>query len=445
MTSLRGRLTWGLMLSLVLLLGLQWLVVTYAIQRLTEEQLATRLQLESESLLAGIRFDAQGAIQLDDQHVSAIFQRPFSGHYYAIATPRQRLLSRSLWDADLAFRAISPGEQRMLRLTGPERQPLLATVHGYVKRNLPVTILVAADLTAMQAGLMRFQMMYAAVSAAGLVLLLLLQRMIVLNALSPLQKLQQNLIRLGRGEADHIEAHGPSEIMPLIDELNRLLGGMVRRTRRSREALGNLAHALKTRLTLLNQAAERPEIAAMPEVRNQIHASTAAIGQIVERELKRARLVGNSGPGRRIDLELEIAQLMKTMQLLYAEKGVEFDWSIAPEASFIGDREDLLELLGNLLDNAAKWCARRVALTVSGNGAVWFIVEDDGPGYHGDHMEALVQRGFRADESKPGSGLGLAIVQDIVESYGGTLEFGKAATLGGLRVEVCFTSSLPQD
>ena len=444
MTSLRSRLTWGLMLSLVLLLGLQWLVVTYAIQRLTEDHQATRLQLESEILLAGIRFDAQGAIQLDDQHVSAIFQRPFSGHYYAIATPRQRLLSRSLWDADLAFPAVGRGEQRLLRLTGPERQPLLAAVHGYAKRDLPITILVAADLTAVQAGLMRFQMIYAAVSVAGLVLLLLLQRMIVLNALRPLQQLRQNLIRLGRGEADHIDAHGPSEIMPLIDELNRLLGGMVRRTRRSREALGNLAHALKTRLTLLNQAAERPEMEAIPDVRNQIHASTAAIGQIVERELKRARLLGNSSPGRRIDLELEIAQLMKTMQLLYAEKPVEFDGSIAPEASFIGDREDLLELLGNLLDNAGKWCTHRVALTVSGNGAVRFIVEDDGPGYHGDHMEALVQRGFRADESKPGSGLGLAIVQDIVESYGGTLDFGKSATLGGLRVEVCFTSNLPQ-
>lgn len=444
MTSLRGRLTWGLMLSLVLLLGLQWLVVTYAIQRLTEDQLATRLQLESESLLAGIRFDAQGAIELDERHVSAIFQRPFSGHYYAIVTPQQRLLSRSLWDADLAFPAVGRGEQRLLRLTGPERQPLLATVHGYAKRDLPIIILVAADLTAMQAGLMRFQMMYAAVFAVGLVLLLLLQRTIVLNALRPLQKLRQNLIRLGRGEADHIEAHGPSEIMPLIDELNRLLGGMVRRTRRSREALGNLAHALKTRLTLLNQAAERPEIDAAPEVRNQIHASTQAIGQIVERELKRARLLGNSSPGRRIDLELEIAQLMKTMRLLYAEKAVEFDWSIASGASFIGDREDLLELLGNLLDNAGKWCTHRVALTVSGNGAVRFIVEDDGPGYHGDHMEALVQRGFRADESKPGSGLGLAIVQDIVESYGGKLELGKSATLGGLRVEVCFTSSLSQ-
>lgn len=436
MMSLRRRLTWGLALSLVALLTLQWLVVTWAIRSLTENQFASRLQHESESLLAGVRFDPSDTLSLDADRVSALYRRPFSGHYYVVASGNQRMPSRSLWDAELQIPAITAGQTRMLRMTGPERQPLLAAVRGFEKQGQPVTILVAEDLTAMQQGLARFQALYAAVSAAGLVLLLLLQRAIVLGALRPLKQLQENLVRLGGGEAERVEPHGPSEIMPLIDELNRLLEGMTRRTRRSREALGNLAHALKTRLTVLNQLAGHAD--TPPDTRRQLLASTEAIGDIVERELKRARLLGDTGPGRRIDLEQEIAQLVHTLRLVHAGKGASFTWEIAPDARFVGDREDLLELLGNLLDNAGKWCRKQVALTVSGGEGVRFVVEDDGPGCNGADLDALTARGYRADESQPGSGLGLAIVRDIVESYGGSLSFGRSASLGGLRVEVVF-------
>ena len=157
------------------------------------------------------------------------------------------------------------------------------------------------------------------------------------------------------------------------------------------------------------------------------------MSDIVERELKRARLLGDSGPGRRIDLQQEIAQLIHTMRMIHADKN--FTFEIGSGAYFVGDREDLLELLGNLLDNAGKWCRHQVRLLVSGGEGVRFVVEDDGPGCNGDPA-ALTARGYRADESQPGSGLGLAIVRDIVESYGGSLNFGRSVTLGGLRVEV---------
>lgn len=437
MISLRRRLGWGLVLSLVLLLALQWLAVTWAIRQLTEDQFARRLMHEGESLLAGVRFDPAKAMSLDANRVSAVFERPFSGHYYVVASGTQHLLSRSLWDAELSVPAVNVGEERLVRLTGPERQPLLASVQGFEKEGQPVTVLVAEDLTVMQQGLARFQAIYAAVSAAGLALLLLIQHLIVRGALQPLDRIRDNLVRLGRGEAERVEPHGPTEIMPLIDELNRLLDGMTRRTRRSREALGNLAHALKTRLTLLNQIAEQSNTS--PELRKSLLATAGAMSDIVERELKRARLLGDTGPGRRIDLEQEIAQLVHTMRMVHADKGASFTWEISLDAHFVGDREDLLELLGNLLDNAGKWCRKQVALTVSGGEGVRFVVEDDGPGCNGDELDALTARGYRADESQPGSGLGLAIVRDIVESYGGHLDFGRSASLGGLRVEVVFT------
>jgi signal transduction histidine kinase len=438
MGSLKNRLSWGLMLSLIALLTLQWVVVTYAIGRLTEAQLIERLQREGESLLASVQFDMAGQLQIDPQRMGSVYHRPFSGHYYVALANGQQKISRSLWDFELNVKALALGQQAQLRLGGPGQQPLLVVAHGYQKQGQAITIAIAEDLTPLQSGIGRFQLLYAVISALGLLFLLLIQRLIVLNALQPLRGVQENMVRLGRGESDHVEVQGPEEIRPLIEELNRLLAGMDRKTKRSREALGNLAHALKTRLTLLNQIAEKKEIKKLPELQSSIYASTEAIGKIIERELKRARLLGDIRPGRQVDLRTEIADLVNTLRQLYVAKHVNITWEVVGNTKFIGDKEDLLELLGNLLDNACKWCRSRVSLTVTGERVVTFIIEDDGPGRLATELDTLTRRGFRVDESKPGSGLGLAIVNDIVESYSGALTFGRSAALGGLRVEAKF-------
>jgi signal transduction histidine kinase len=140
-------------------------------------------------------------------------------------------------------------------------------------------------------------------------------------------------------------------------------------------------------------------------------------------------------PGQKVDLEHEIAELSRTLQLLYRDKSPVIDWEIEPDLQFFGDREDLLEMLGNLLENACKWCRKRVNITVYQNHYCYFVVEDDGQGCDESKLSQLPQRGFRADESVPGSGLGLAIVSDIVESYSGEMLFSRSA-MGGLKVEV---------
>lgn len=436
MASLSSRLSWGLLLSLIFLLSLQWVAATYAISQLTENQLLDRLQREGESILAYIRFDENGTLQFDSQHLSNVYQRPFSGHYYVVVSKNQKHISRSLWDEDLHVANLTVGQKQVLHMAGPEKQPLLVIAHGYQKQQRPITIIVAEDIGPLQQSLARFQMIYAAVSFTGLILLLLLQRLIVSFALKPLQEIQRNMVQLGRGEVERIQVLGPSEIMPLIEGLNNLLTGLQQRTRRSREALGNLSHALKTQLTLLNQVAERPEMDAYPAVRQSIYQSTNAAEQIIERELKRARLVGETYRGRHIDLKAEVAQLAHTLRLLYQTKQVNILWEVSDDSKFYGDREDLLEMLGNLLDNACKWCSSKVSMNISGNAILLFIIEDDGPGCHAADIEVLTCRGFRADETKPGSGLGLAIAHDIVESYHGSLTFGRSTVLGGLRVEV---------
>jgi signal transduction histidine kinase len=420
----------------VLLLGLQWWVASRAIEKLTTDQLLSRLAHDGETLLAGARFDAAGALAIDAARVNAIYQRPFSGHYYVVIAGAQRQQSRSLWDGELAVEPLPPGQWREIHASGPQRQPLLLRVAGYSRQQHDLTIAVAEDLSALEAGLRRFQLLYGAVSAAVLIALLLVQRLIVARGLSPIDAVRENLARLARGEATRIDAAAPAEIEPMIAELNRLLGTLDKRSRRSRDALGNLAHALKTRLAILTQSSESPSLAAHPELRAAIGESTEAMRRIVERELKRARLAGSAMPGRRVDLKDEIDVLVRTLGQLYADKAPCITSAIAPGAQFAGDREDLLELLGNLLDNACKWCSERVSLTVSHADGVLFVVEDDGPGCAPDSIEEITARGYRADESKPGSGLGLAIVRDIVDSYDGSLQFGRCAALGGLRVEV---------
>jgi len=284
--------------------------------------------------------------------------------------------------------------------------------------------------------LRQFQWVYGGVSAAFLVILLLVQYLIVRHELKPLKTLRANMAKLERGETDRIEALGPSEIAPVISELNRLLATMGKKARRSREALGNLAHALKTRLSVLSQLSEQPEIAALPDTKQVLTETTEAMRRIVERELKRARLIGDALPGQRINLHEEITILVQTLALMHTEKSPQIRWQVAPDAQFIGDQEDLLELLGNLLDNACKWCKQKVELDVLNRNGVVFTIEDDGPGCADEELDQLTKRGFRADETKPGSGLGLAIVRDIVESYGGELVISRSKYLGGLKVEV---------
>lgn len=436
MASLKTRLSWGLMLSLTALLTLQWLIVMYAISRLTENQLIDRLQRECENLLSIVDFNSLDQLQIDAQRMGAIYQRPFSGHYYTVFTSKQTSISRSLWDAELSFQSLAAGQERKLRLNGPNGQSLLVVLRGYKKQDHTITVAVAENIEPLQANINRFQLLYALISVIGLLALIGVQRLMVLNALKPLKNIQVNIDKLGRGETSLLESEGPDEIRPLIDAINRLLTGMDRKYHRSRESLGNLAHALKTRLSLVNQMAEHPIINDNPDIQSSIYESTTVMSNIIERELKRARLLGDVRPGRQVDLKVGIAELINTLRQIYASKGVNITWEIATNAQFFGDKEDLMEMLGNLLDNACKWSRNRVSLTVMDGEGVSFIIEDDGDGASVADLNMLTRRGFRADESQPGSGLGLAIVNDIVESYNGTLNFSRSAAMGGLRVEI---------
>jgi len=331
---------------------------------------------------------------------------------------------------------VAAGAQERLHAAGPRNQNLLVLVRSFRKFGRPVTIAVAEDLSPIEADIRGFQRRYALVSLLVLLALVALQYYTLRAGLRPLERVRRELLRLQRGEIAQLGVDTPVEVSPLVEEINRLLEIMGQRLQRSRNALGNLAHALKTPLTRLNQLVDSRAMEACPELRTQLSDGVHNMREMLERELKRARLAGTAVPGQQFRLNEEIPPLVETLAAIYREKALRIDARIPPDAVFAGDREDMLELFGNLLDNACKWARDRVQLSVDEAPGLNFRVEDDGPGAPDEELDQLTRRGVRMDEFTAGHGLGLAIVRDIVEQYGGTLHCGHSGKLGGFLVEV---------
>jgi len=330
-------------------------------------------------------------------------------------------------------------------IQGPSGQHLLALGRHYLKDGVPVWVVVGEDLSHVQREARAFQLGYGVVCVAALVLLIGVQRRIVTGTLKPLALVRQDMADLEQGKIDRLRETVPDEVRPLVQEVNRLLAAMARRVERSRAALGNLAHALKTPLTLLTQVADRREVEDLPGVRGTVVEETDKIRGLIERELKRARLAGMARPGQRVPLEPGLQPLVTALGRMYGHKELDIQLRLPPETDFPGDPEDMLELFGNLLDNACKWAQKVVRVTVTDGDGLTIAVEDDGPGCSDADLEKLARRGVRVDESAPGHGLGLAITRDVAASYGGEIRFGRSPDLGGFlaRVRIPHAAAAP--
>lgn len=436
MYSLQMRLGAGLLFSLVILFLLQWLIVGSTIRVIIEEATSDRLSRDSEAILAAVSFNAEGGLQLDRQRVDPVYGRVFSGHYYVIRSGDQELRSRSIWDAALAAPTLRPGQRKRQQLPGPDQQLLTAVVRGFDSQARELTILVAENIAPVQQDIRRFQLLYGGVTALVLVLLILIQVFIVRRNLRPLEQARVELQALEQGRLDQLSTAVPREVVPLIREINRLLTTMKQRMQRSRNALGNLAHALKTPVTLLMHLGDTQEIRQHPSLRRQLLEQSGKVQELLERELKRSRLAGDMIYAAEVDLGQVARDLFMTLERLYQDKGLQLQLDLPQPVTVNLDREDLLELLGNLLDNACKWAEQTVRLTARrGGGELRLSVEDDGPGCDPEQSEQLARRGVRLDEQVAGSGLGLSIVRDLLETYDGEIGFSRSP-LGGLKVEV---------
>jgi signal transduction histidine kinase len=261
---------------------------------------------------------------------------------------------------------------------------------------------------------------------------------LVRKALAPFKTLRAGLSSVREGRSQRVEGDYPAEVQPLVNDLNALLEDRERAVARALTTAGDLAHGLKTPLAVLAQEAEQADAAGH-------HDLATTLGQLVERmqrqvdyHLARARATAaaRAAPGLRCSVLPSVEGLVRTMRRLHAERELRIDADVSPAHEIRGRREDLDEMLGNLLDNACKWARSRVAISSALDHAQLLIsVDDDGPGLDPSMRAQVLQRGVRADQRVRGSGLGLAIVSDLAELYGGSVTL-ETSPLGGTRARL---------
>lgn len=437
MKSLESRLHLGLTLSLVLLIGAAWWLGHAALHHTANAFVISRLEHDAEGLVGTLGLAPTGAPRLDAAGLTPVYEQPYSGHYFAVAsTAGARLRSRSLWDEDLAVPTLAPGATRTWKMAGPIDQDLVVWAGGYRIGGQDLVVAVAEDIRPLSAELVGFERLFALMALSGLALSLLIQRLIVRRAFASLRPVYRDIERLEHGQTGALTELVPTEILPLVRKLNRLLVLFAQRLERSRTAAGNLSHAIKGPLSLVRQQLEDAALPMADSTRASLLEQVEQLRRIAERQLKRARLAGAGGAGARFEPAAELPTLERLLERMHAGEGLEIRLGHAIPESLGLDREDMLELLGNLLDNACTWARARVACHLSIESETLVLrVEDDGPGCAEDALAAITERGVRLDEQVSGHGLGLAIVKEILEGYGGGIAFGISPGLGGLRAE----------
>ncbi len=444
MRSLEGRLQIGLALSLAALVAAFWFLGHHALHRMMESFIVSRLQHDADAVLAALHTDEDGRPEIGWRRLTPVYNQPQSGHYFVLeGTGSGPIYSPSLWDDELEIPALRAGETRLWHMPGPGGQALLVWAGGYEKAGLRFTLAMAEDISPLAARLRNYEWFFAATAVAGLLLMVLIQRLVIHQTFRRLQPVFDDIRRLERGEAFQLREDVPREIHPLVHKFNGLLHLIQDRLTRSRNAAGNLAHALKTPLSLLLHSLEDPALNGNPRLRASLEQQVQRIRVLMDRELKRARMAGSGGPGQRFDPGAEIPTLLEVLKQMYRSKPLAVEYRVDGAQPMNADREDMLELLGNLLDNAFKWARSRVRCGVTQTGAdrIEYTIEDDGPGCDEQMLERIQERGARMDEAVEGHGLGLAIARDVVRLYGGTFTPDRSPELGGFRVRVVLPRS----
>ena len=471
--SLRLRLLAGTLVWVLLTV----LVAGWALGRMFTEHVERQFQAELvthlNQLAANLAMDANGQPALRAALSDPRFARPYSGLYWQIdvladagatgsSAPeasdqaaegggRQGLLrSRSLWDVVLTVPGDRPadGEVHAHATEGPDGAPLRMieqVLRPAEQPELALRVIVAANAALVAEPVARFNRILAlalALLAAGLALAALVQ---VRVGLRPLARLRDGLAAVREGRSTAIDGRFPAEIQPLVAEFNAVLARNAEVVTRARTHAGNLAHAVKTPLSVLaNAAAETADDAPDAALARLVREQVALARTQVDYHLARSRAAAAVGvPGLRTPLRPVLEGLLRLMDKVHAGRGLKLAiLACADDLAFCGEAQDLQEMLGNLIDNACKWAAGRVEVYAEActagqaglqdGGQLRICIDDDGPGLPADAREAVFARGVRADERTPGAGLGLSIVRELAQLYGGEVRL-EVSPWGGLR------------
>ena len=444
MHSLSRRLLLTISLPLALFFGVMMYVLDSGFRELSDRSLREMLDAQMVSLIAGADPQPGGGYAPPPQALEPRLAVPRSGLYAQIRSPEHRWHSPSTAGLGVDFGPLLASGDRTFgyAVFGHDRVALESRAIRF--EDTPgtagetYTFSVAVGLSPYEEQLWRFRRQLLG-WFIGLMLALLVTLAALLHwVLDPVRRMEREIHEVEAGTSEKLGGGYPRELAGVAGNLNTLLLGERRRVARYRDTLGNLAHSLKTPLAVMRSSlpAQSP---------GPLGAEIERMRGIIEHQLKRAAASGGALLGAApVDVVAVGAELRLALLKVYAGKDLVIELAVAPGTLFIGDRGDLTELLGNLLDNACKWCSSRVRLSGGGDAAadlrerLRLIVEDDGPGISAADRARVLERGVRADEKVPGHGLGLAMVQDTVELYGGQLLID-ASPLGGAR----FTLRLP--
>jgi signal transduction histidine kinase len=454
--SLARRITiaaaiWGVF---VLIGGALALSAVYRAQTLSlvEQDLQETLITLSRELIREDAFLADGRITNTDRDFfpsDARFQTQYSGQYWAVVglNPDMSIAgdfrSKSLWDEDVpvtpelvARAAAAPGVTQFGNYAGPADQRSRVAVQAIVIENrpTPLILLAAADRTPSDNAARQFRNLLFGTMIAlfgGVFAAMVLG---IRYSLNPLTRLQSDIAKVREGEAQKLVGDYPAEVRPLTEELNMLIEHNREVVERARTHVGNLAHALKTPLAVLKN-----EAAGQTQLDDVVRRQAEAMQTNVEHYLKRARMAARAETiGARTEIRPVIDGLARLLNRLFDAKGIDVTVEGGASAVFRGEKQDLEEMIGNLMENACKWAATEVKVTISDRPQELSIaVEDDGKGLSKSERAAALKRGVRLDETTPGTGLGLSIVKELAELHKGQLELGEAAS-GGLRATLRF-------
>ncbi len=409
------------------------------------------LEVVLDTLAGGVSVEAQAPV-MTMAPTDPRYGQTFSGRYWEVSLLSEgggALRSPSLWDEELpltepmiARLRASPGQTMFFNAQGPSGQEMRIAAQMVQLQNAPIALVAAADMRPALANARQFTttLVIALVAlGVGLVAAMLLQ---VRLALAPLIRVRGDIADVRRGRRAKLDDDYPTEITPLTKELNALLDHNREVVERARTHVGNLAHALKTPISvLLNEA--RGEQGKLADL---VGRQAEAMSRNVEHYLQRAQAAARAEAiGARTPVKAVIEDIGRTLERLYGrQKDLDLQVTAPKEAVFRGEKQDIEEMVGNLMDNACKYGRARVAARLIAPSApgqpLTIDVDDDGPGLSPEQQEVALKRGARLDETAPGAGLGLNIVSELARAYGGALSFARS-DLGGLRATLRLPSA----
>ncbi len=439
--SLSRRLLVSVTVPLVLFFAVTVVVLEARFQASTETSMRELLEAQMYALIASAELGGDGRVTIGLEDTESRLQTPGSGLYARIQQRDGRELWRSASTAGSFIdfgTALAPGQRGFRNFSAPRAGRLASVSRGLAweegTRSQELTFTVATSLRPYEEQISAFRRTLYLGVAGGTALLLVTLGLLMRWVLRPLRRLAAQINEVERGSREALDERWPDELSGVAGNLNTLLQSERNRIVRYRDTLGNLAHGLKTPLAVLRASASSGDPAAVAQA---VDSQVDRMSGIIEHQLRRAAASGGATLGQSaVEVAPIAAELRAALLKVHGRKDFTIEVGIGATARFIGDRGDLLESLGNLMENAAKWCRQRVRVGATFDAdarageQLCITIEDDGPGIAPRDRDRVLKRGERADEQVAGHGLGLAMVRDMAEAYGGSLEVAQSA-LGG--------------